>query len=102
MNAFVEATLISLPAWIGTTASASLAIVLAVMFTSATVGTSRRRSARSAASVSAVSPDWEIRTAAVRPAGPPTQARSRNSEPMSTSTGSRASSSNQWRATPAA
>ena len=61
-KAFVEATPISGPQWIGKTKSASLAIELSTTFTIAHVLTSFFLHKSSAANVSAVSPDWETNT----------------------------------------
>ena len=67
-KAFVEATPISGPAKVGSTASASRAIELSGTLTTAIVFQPLRLHRRKASNVSAVSPDWEINKAAARPA----------------------------------
>ena len=68
VKALVEATPISGPAWVGSISSASRAMVDSCTFTSAAVVIPRALHQRSAARVSAVSPDWE--TASARAPGP--------------------------------
>ena len=60
VNAFVEATPISGPAWMYTPPSDSRAIVEPTTFTTPSARAPRRRASRIAASVSSVSPDCEI------------------------------------------
>ena len=67
MKALVEATPISGPACVGSTASAIRAISLPGTLTIAATGEPERRASRSAARVSAVSPDCEMPTVRVRP-----------------------------------
>ena len=60
-KAFVEATPISGPAWIGKTQSEFLAIVLSTTFTIEQVLTLFFLHISKAAAVSAVSPDWDTK-----------------------------------------
>ncbi len=64
VKALVEATPISGPAKIGSTMSASRAIELSTTLTSASVVWPLAFASRNAASVSAVSPDCEMKSAA--------------------------------------
>ena len=59
-NVFVAATLISIPARVKRTPSASRVAWLPITFVSASTRAPRERASRIAASVSAVSPDWVI------------------------------------------
>ena len=60
VNVLVAATPISSPAWVYRTASTSRVTCEPGEFVIATVRAPRSRASRSAASVSAVSPDWEM------------------------------------------
>ncbi len=66
MKAFVEATPISGPACVARTPSTRRAIAEPGTFTTPTVGAPARIASVNAATVSAVSPDWEIPTTSVR------------------------------------
>ena len=66
MKALVEATPISVPARIGTASPDSRAMVDVVTFTTPTTCATCGAAWRSAASVSAVSPDWETTLAMPR------------------------------------
>ncbi len=59
-NVFVAATPISRPARVNSTPSASRVAWEPIMFVTASTVAPRSRARRIAASVSAVSPDWEI------------------------------------------
>ena len=65
MNALVDATPISGPAWVYTVKSASRVAMLPTTLQTAMVAAPRPRASRSAARVSAVSPDWVMTTAKV-------------------------------------
>ena len=100
VNALVEATPISGPACRYTPASVSRAIELATTFTRPNTSAPRRRASCTAASVSAVSPDWLIASTAVWESR--IGLRYRNSLAYSTSTGRRARVSMTYSATSAA
>ena len=65
VNVLVAATPISSPAYVCSTASASRVICEPGEFVTASVRAPRSRARRRAASVSAVSPDWEMATTSV-------------------------------------
>ena len=65
LNAFVDATPISGPAWVYTVPSVSRVAMLPTTLQIEMLRAPFRLASRSAASVSAVSPDWVITTASV-------------------------------------
>ena len=88
VHVFVAATPRSVPARVSSVASASRAAWLLAMFVTATTVAPRARARRSAASVSAVSPNWVTPRTSVRRST--IGSRYRNSEATATSTGTRA------------
>ena len=100
MKVFVEATLISGPAWMYRTPCASRASALPTALQTATTAAPLALAACTAPRVSAVSPDCESATTKV--SGPTCGSRYRNSEPMSASAGTPARRSIIWRPTWAA
>ena len=66
-NVLVAPRPISGPAWRNSTVSASRVMAEPTVLVTAMIGQPRSRASRTAASVSAVSPDWVTATTSVRP-----------------------------------